>query len=89
MPAVHLLITGLVQGVFFRAQAKEEADKLGLTGFVKNLDDGGVEIFAEGPEEKLKQLEQWCWRGPPRAKVTNMTVAEEPEKAFSQFELWQ
>ena len=88
MPAARIIVIGLVQGVFYRAQAKEKADALGLTGFVKNLDNGGVEIFAEGPEEKLKELEQWCRKGPPKAKVTDVTVTEDQPKGLLSFDVW-
>jgi acylphosphatase len=67
--AIHIIVHGLVQGVNYRAYTREEARKLGLVGTVKNLPDGTVEIFAEGPEDKLKQLEQWCYRGSPMSKV--------------------
>lgn len=88
MPAIRLRVAGLVQGVFYRAHAKEKADALGLTGFVKNVDNGGVEIFAEGPEEKLKELEQWCWKGPPKSKVTGVAVTEDQEKHLPGFDVW-
>lgn len=88
VPARRFVIAGLVQGVFYRAQAKEKADELGLTGFVKNLNDGGVEIFAEGPEDKLRLLEQWCWKGPAKAKVTAVTVTEDREKHLPTFDVW-
>jgi acylphosphatase len=88
MPARRFVVSGLVQGVFYRAQAKERADELGLTGFVKNLDDGGVEIFVEGSEDKLKQLEEWCWKGPPKSKVTGVTVTEDQPKNLQSFDVW-
>lgn len=87
MPACRFLVTGLVQGVFFRAQTKKKSDELGLAGFVKNRDDGSVEIFAEGHEEKLKALEEWCWKGPPKAKITNVAVTEDSEKHLQEFEV--
>ena len=66
---VSLIVTGTVQGVFFRASALEQAQSLSLTGWVKNLPDGGVEIVAEGPRYALDQLVEWCHRGPPGARV--------------------
>jgi acylphosphatase len=70
--AIHLHITGRVQGVFFRASAKEKADTLGITGWVKNCDDGSVEIVAEGEEKALKKFEEWCHKGPTGAEVTHV-----------------
>ncbi len=87
MVARHFDIAGLVQGVFYRAQTKEKADELGITGWVRNTDNGGVEIHAEGPEDKLKELEQWCWEGPPRAIVANVTVTSTDEKPYASFEI--
>jgi acylphosphatase len=66
---VHLLIRGRVQGVFFRASAQREARRLGLTGWVKNRPDGGVELLAEGDEDILRDLVGWSHRGPSAARV--------------------
>ncbi len=71
---VHILVSGKVQGVFYRATTKEVADRLGLTGWVRNLPDGRVEIVAEGEEDALKNLISWCWEGPPLARVDNVEV---------------
>lgn len=60
---------GSVQGVFFREKAKQKAQNLGLTGFSRNLSDGTVKIVAEGDEESLEQLLDWCHVGPELAKV--------------------
>ncbi|MBI4843643.1 MAG: acylphosphatase [Nitrospirae bacterium] len=67
--SVTLRIKGFVQGVFFRASAKDMADGLGLTGWVRNLPDGSVEAFFEGEEGKLKEALDWCRHGPPGARV--------------------
>lgn len=69
MPAITLRITGRVQGVFFRARTKEVADRLGIRGWIRNEPDGSVSVFAEGTEEQLQDLEAWCRRGPPAARV--------------------
>lgn len=71
---VHLLISGRVQGVFFRANAKKTADLLKLKGWVKNLVTGEVELYAMGTEEQLKKLIEWSHQGPPRAHVTNVDI---------------
>ncbi|MCR4392363.1 MAG: acylphosphatase [Candidatus Acetothermia bacterium] len=76
---VHLFIAGRVQGVFFRAHARDLAQRLGLVGFARNLPDGRVEVVAEGDEEKLQELVRFCHRGPPLAEVTGVDVRwEEP-----------
>lgn len=69
MPARHLLIAGHVQGVFFREEAKKLADTLRLTGWVRNNDDGTVEMHIEGMPQALQQFEAWCARGPAAAHV--------------------
>ncbi|MFH0820264.1 MAG: acylphosphatase [Candidatus Peregrinibacteria bacterium] len=69
MIRVHLTIHGLVQGVFFRAETKKQAQELGVTGFVANNSDGTVSVVAEGPENLIQQLTDWCNSGPSRAQV--------------------
>lgn len=72
MPQVHLLISGRVQGVFFRMHTHKKAVELKLTGWVRNLSGGEVEAFAEGPEEKLMAFIEWCHQGPPAADVEDV-----------------
>jgi acylphosphatase len=67
--SLHIVCKGRVQGVFFRASTQEKAMDLGLVGWVKNELNGDVIIYAEGPEENLKALEKWCWKGSPKAEV--------------------
>jgi acylphosphatase len=71
---VRLLVTGKVQGVAFRAHTRETARALGLTGWVRNLPDGSVEILAEGPEKPLEDFIAWCRKGPRSARVAAVTV---------------
>ncbi|MEM0020711.1 MAG: acylphosphatase [Fervidicoccaceae archaeon] len=71
---VHIRVYGRVQGVFFRAFVKSHADRLGITGWVKNVEDGSVEIVAEGEEDKLKELIGEVRRGPPLAFVEKIEV---------------
>ena len=71
---VSLWITGRVQGVFYRASALEKAQSLNLSGFVKNLADGSVEIVAEGPRYALEQMVEWAKLGPPSAEVENVSA---------------
>jgi acylphosphatase len=81
----HFLISGSVQGVFYRAATQETARRLGLVGWVRNLADGNVELVACGDAEKLKELEQWLWQGPPRARVAQVTVTAVERQSFSDF----
>ncbi len=69
---LHVRITGRVQGVGFRYAAVFEARQLGVTGWVRNAYDGGVELVAEGPEPPLRRLATWCHAGPPGALVTGV-----------------
>lgn len=69
MKHLHLKIHGRVQGVFFREEARQKSQELGLSGYVKNLPDGTVEVVAEGEEEVLKNMLEWCKIGPRHAKV--------------------
>lgn len=78
MERVHIWVSGKVQGVWYRATTVEEAKKLGLTGWVRNLPDGRVEIVAEGPRESLERLIAWCHEGPPLAVVDEVKVVWEP-----------
>ena len=74
---VHLLITGRVQGVFFRTSTQEEAQRHQLTGWVKNLHDGRVEVVFEGEEENVEPMIAWCRKGPPHALVKGLSVTVE------------
>ena len=78
MKRLHLRITGLVQGVFFRAHTRQEAQRLGLVGWVRNRADGSVEAVAEGSEDALRQLAAWCHRGSPSAVVEAVEERWEP-----------
>jgi acylphosphatase len=64
-----IVVSGKVQGVFFRASAKEQAQQLGINGLVKNLPDGRVHIEVEGSPEHIDTFRMWCATGPPRAVV--------------------
>lgn len=86
MTARRIHITGGVQGVFFRARTVERAKELGLAGWVRNNDDGSVEIHAEGPEEKLRALEEWAKTGPAHARVEHVKASDVPEEGHRMFE---
>ena len=70
------LISGRVQGVFFRDSTRRQAESLGLTGHAINLDDGRVEVLACGDDEALDKLASWLEDGPPRAEVSNVERRE-------------
>jgi acylphosphatase len=74
---VRLIIEGLVQGVWFRDSTRREASRLGVFGWVRNRPDGKVEVLAEGPEEKVRNLVTWCHHGPPSARVNRVRETEE------------
>jgi len=74
---IHLLVSGRVQGVCFRAETKIRASILGVRGFVKNLENGQVEIVAEGERLKVDKLAQWAKKGPALAKVTSVQILEQ------------
>lgn len=87
MPAKHLLLEGKVQGVFYRASAKERADLLQLTGWVKNTATGNVEAVVSGAEENIAAFVEWCKSGPARAQVTKITVWDTKESNFAGFKI--
>ncbi|HEY8689347.1 MAG TPA: acylphosphatase [Chitinophagaceae bacterium] len=87
MPTIHLLVKGNVQGVFYRATAKKVADKLKLTGWIKNTKEGDVEITATGKEEQLNEFIKWCKKGPEKAQVEDVIIRHEPETSFTDFEI--
>ncbi|MEW6038582.1 MAG: acylphosphatase [Pseudomonadota bacterium] len=76
MKRVHVHVAGRVQGVWYRASAARKASELGLTGWVRNLPDGRVELVAEGDADTVDALLSWCRRGPPLARVAGLDVRE-------------
>lgn len=75
---VHVVISGKVQGVFYRASTKEKADTLGITGWVKNMPGGKVEAVFQGDEQQVQKMIEWCWNGPPQSQVIDIKVRREP-----------
>ncbi|MCB9246854.1 MAG: acylphosphatase [Flavobacteriales bacterium] len=82
-----IFVSGKVQGVFYRASTKQVCDRYGITGFVCNTADGKVHIEAEGSEEELSELLQWCKEGPPLAEVEDVQFSEIPLKADVKFRI--
>lgn len=86
MAAARFLVSGRVQGVFYRASTRDEARRLGLSGYARNLADGRVEVLAQGEAGAIEALAQWLQHGPPLASVAEVVreVAED-EPARSGF----
>ena len=87
MKCVHLIISGNVQGVFFRANAKKEAIHLGLKGFARNLDNGNVEIIAEGDAMMIGEFVQFLRNSPGSSKVENIHMSQKDLEHFKDFEI--
>ncbi len=86
MKRIKIIISGNVQGVFFRHNTNKIANRLALKGFVRNLSNGKVEVVAEGDEDKLNELVGFCKKGPVGAHVDNVEVTyEKPKKEFDDF----
>ena len=80
MTRAELLITGRVQGVFYRASAQQEAQRLGVYGEIRNLPGGDVEAIVEGEEAAIDEFIAWCRRGPPAAQVDHVRVRSGPAR---------
>ena len=88
MKRIHVIISGRVQGVAFRAATRETAIALNLTGWVKNLQDGRVEAVFEGDEAQVEIMRRWCKHGPPPARVTGVDLHDEDYTAeFVEFKI--
>ncbi|HEY9045889.1 MAG TPA: acylphosphatase [Ohtaekwangia sp.] len=82
---ISIVVSGRVQGVYYRVSAQEAGEKLGLKGFVRNLPDGSVYIEAEGDEKALSEFVAWCEKGPVRARVTDVDVQDGTWQGFTDF----
>lgn len=81
----HLLISGRVQGVYFRESMRREADRLGIRGWVRNLADGRVEAIVQGRENVVEAIIEWAHTGPPAAKVSQVEISA-TDGQFDHFE---
>jgi acylphosphatase len=81
----RFLVTGKVQGVFFRASVRNEALKFKLCGYARNLQDGRVEVVACGDAAAVDELEQWLWQGPPAARVDDVLRYEHGDEVPAGF----
>ncbi|GAA4308682.1 acylphosphatase [Compostibacter hankyongensis] len=89
MSRIHksIMVTGKVQGVYYRAATREQALALGVTGTVENRADGTVVLEAEGEAAAVDALIRWCRQGPPAAEVTGLTVTEGAVQGYAGFEV--
>lgn len=83
----HVFVSGRVQGVFFRDSTREEAERLGLSGWVRNTQDGRVEAVFEGDPEAVRQMIEWCESGPSSADVEDVSAEQESSEGISGFEV--
>jgi acylphosphatase len=81
----HILVSGRVQGVYFRTSCVDIARKLGITGWVRNLPDGRVEIMASGGFGIIDDFLKWCAQGPSGARVENLSFEDKPAQTFENF----
>ena len=85
--ARRVVVRGRVQGVFFRASTRDVARSRGVSGWVRNRDDGAVEALVEGPPDAVEAVVDWCRSGPRSAEVRNVSVSEEQPAGLSGFEV--
>ncbi len=86
MIAKHIIVKGKVQGVFFRKYTRQRAVELNIYGWVKNTENGDVEIFAQGNKDEIEQLINWCRQGSPKANVENVAANDaEPDIGLAGF----
>ncbi len=87
MKAIQIIVKGRVQGVSFRRYAMQRALELGIKGFVRNLDSGGVEIVAEGKQEDVDEFANICKIGPDAAEIKECIVKDMEVKGYKGFEI--
>ena len=86
MPCARFIVSGRVQGVFFRASTRSEAVRLGLNGYARNVADGSVEVLASGDAAALDELQRWLHVGPPAARVASVQRVESDESVSGGFQ---
>jgi acylphosphatase len=85
--SVRVVISGQVQGVFFRTTCARLARQLGVSGWVRNRPEGDVEAAFEGPDDAVERLVAWCHEGPPHARVARVEVSDEAPSGRAGFEI--
>jgi acylphosphatase len=84
----RVIISGRVQGVFFRVETQRAAERIGVKGWVRNQADGTVAAVFEGPKQSVDQAIQWCWQGSPMSEVTDVAVQwETPSGQYAAFDI--
>jgi acylphosphatase len=84
---MRIIISGKVQGVYYRQSTREKSMQLGISGIVKNLTNGSVEVIASGTSDQLNNLVEWCKQGPPKAVVSSIESEELPYQSFNGFKI--
>ena len=87
METMHLIITGKVQGVFYRASAKKKAAEFSIRGWIKNTTEGNVEVMITGNKQQVENFVLWCKSGPDKAKVDNVHVSRHEFEEFDSFRI--
>ncbi len=82
----QFIISGRVQGVWYRASTQQQAQALGISGYARNRPDGSVEVLACGPDDKFADLESWLWQGPANAQVTDVITEEVQFRELNSFD---
>ncbi|MDD7934272.1 acylphosphatase [Actinomycetospora straminea] len=86
MPSKHVVVRGQVQGVFYRSSARDTANRLGVTGWVRNRDDGSVEMLVEGEDDAVDRMIAWAREGSPQAQVSDVEVSDTEPQGSRSFE---
>lgn len=87
MKTIRIYISGLVQGVFFRKFLEDKANELNVRGFCRNLEDGKIEVVAEGRDEKVNEMLEVCKKGSPQADIKDIQVQELKHQGFKGFKV--
>ena len=87
MKTLRIFISGLVQGIFFRDFIREQAENLGLKGYVRNLDDNRVEVVVEGDNNEVNKMLELCKKGPKESKVRDIEIEKIENKGFEDFKI--
>ncbi len=85
--SVRLYVNGAIQGVFYRAFVKDQAEKLNVKGFVRNLEDGRVEVFLEGNNEDVDKMVELCKKGPKHSQIRSVEIKSEKFQDFKVFKV--
>jgi len=85
--SVRIYVDGTVQGIFFRSFVKQNAEKLNVKGFVRNLEDGRVEVFVEGNVDDVKKMIEICGKGPKHSQIRKIDIKPERFQDFKSFKI--